>query len=191
MTQNRLQPRLTPFCRYVRGVAIVDSALLSRYATGAANIPKGPVLFIPIDAPIVDLSIYFGVREVDGCPVLFFDVMTGGQYYCNVSSAGDREVMAALEHWDRAGTMPIWLQTATGPCGLINRDFKLHEDYRKAFAMSSRSDYLGQLQELFNSMLEPGRVESIIASRTGMVFDRVNVGFLATSSTRPALTPTV
>lgn len=189
MTKNPLLLHIAPFSRYVSRVAIVDSTLLIKKARGAPNIPQGPVLFVPLRAPIVDVSLHFGVRSINGCPVLFFDVMTDGEYFCNVSSAGDYDVMEALERWNETGVMPIWLQTTDGPCGMITKEFKLNEVYSRAFAMSRHEDYLGQLRDLFNQMLEPGVIEDIVASRIGRYFGHVHVGFVATSSTLPALTP--
>lgn len=189
MNQSPLLLHIAPFSRYVSRAAIVDSTLLMKKAPGAPNIPQGPALFIPLRAPIVDVSLHVGVRSINGCPLLFFDVMTDGEYFCNVASAGDHEVMEALERWDETGVMPIWLQTTVGPCGMITKEFKLNEVYSRAFAMSSHEDYLGQLRELFNLMLEPGVIEDIVASRIGRHFGRVHVGFVATTSTLPALVP--
>lgn len=189
MTKNPLLLHIAPFSRYVSRAAIVDSTLLMKKAFGAPNIPQGPVLFIPVRAPIVDVTFLCGVRSINDCPVLFFDVMTDGQYFCNVASAGDPEVMDALVRWGEAGVMPVWLQTIEGPCGMFTKEFKLKEVYSRAFAMSNHEGYPGQLRELFNLMLEPGVIEDIVASRIGRYFGHVNVGLVATSSTMPALVP--
>lgn len=187
MTKNPSNFNFRPFTRYVNRAALVDSAKLAKYAVNARNLPKGPVLVLPVDAPLSGLEAYFGVTVIDGCEIIFFDIMAGGEYYCTAASAGDSEVIAAMKHWDKAGVMPIWLETKSGPCGLIRHDFKLHDAYKTAIAASAHKEYLGQLQHRFNSMLEPGIAEWVVRSRTGLAFNRVNVGFLATSKAQPAL----
>lgn len=189
MTKYPSQPSFTPFTRYVSRAAIVDSAKLARTTLGSPNLPKGPILTLPLDAPLADLGAYFGVTVIDGCDMLFFDVMAGGEYFCTVASAGDEEVKAAMKYWDKTGVMPVWLHTKTGPCGLIRHKFYLHEVYQKAFAASARKDYLSELKDRFNRILEPGVAEAVVASRTGLQFGRVHVAFLGTSKTQPDLTP--
>jgi len=119
--------------------------------------------------------------------MLFFDVVCSGRYFCNVASAGDHEVMNAMSYWDRAGVLPIWLQTKTGPCGLIRDDFSLHQAYKTAFAASAHKDYLNQLRDRFHRLLEPTMMEGLVAARTGLQFHHVHVSFLETSQTQPGL----
>lgn len=187
MTKNPSQLRIAPFFRQVNRAAIVDSARLEERIRGMYPLPQGPILVLAVDAPLVDLSAHFGITEMDGCAMLFFDVFTGGQYFCNVASAGDPEVFSAMKQWDDAGVMPIWLETRVGPCGLIRREFTLNEVYERAFVASARPNYIPQLQARFNAMLEPGVAESIVESRTGLAFAQVNIGFLGTSHSQPAL----
>lgn len=187
MTQNPPSAFATPFTRHVSRVKLMDSRNLARRAMGPTTLPKGPVLVVPIDAPLTGLSAHFGITAIDGCDMLFFDVQAGGKYFCNVASAGDPKVIAAMRYWGATGVMPVWLETTEGPCGLVRHQFQLNEIYRQAFEDSDRMGYLTDLQTRFNKILEPGVVEAVVASRTGLNFYEVQVGFLATVHTQPAL----
>ncbi len=122
-----------PFSRRVNRVELLDSKVLERRALGSVSLPVGPILFVPIDAPLLELSAHFGITAIDGCDVLFFDVQAGGRYFCNVASAGDPVVTTAMKFWDATGVMPVWLETSVGPCGLVRHPFKLNNAYRQAF----------------------------------------------------------
>ncbi|MBS4049078.1 MAG: hypothetical protein KG075_22225 [Alphaproteobacteria bacterium] len=187
MTRNTPNFSRIPFSRNVNRAAIVDSKKLRKHTTGPNSLPKGPVLVLPVDVPLVDITPIFGITAIEGCDMLFFDVVASGQYFCNVASAGDREVMSAMSHWDKTGVMPIWLKTKAGPCGLIRDDFSLHQAYQTAFAASAHQDYLNQLLDRFHRLLEPTMMEGLVAARTGLKFHHVHVGFLATSQTEPGL----
>lgn len=177
----------TPFSRKVNRAAIVDSKKLQKHTTGLNSFPKGPVLVLPVDVPLVGITPIFGITALEGCDMLFFDVVASGQYFCNVASAGDLEVMNAMLHWNKAGVMPIWLKTKAGPCGLIRDEFSLHQAYKTAFAASGHKDYLNQLRDRFHRLLAPTMMEGLVAARTGLQFHHVHVGFLATSRTQPGL----
>jgi hypothetical protein len=167
----------------------MDSRKLARRVVGPNTLPKGPILVIPINALPVGLSGGVGLTAINGCDMFFFDVRADGKYFCNVASAGDPKVVAAMRYWSAAGVMPVWLETPEGQCGLIRHDFQLNDIHEKAFADSDRKGYLLDLQKGFNNLLEPGVIETVVASRTGQVFDEVQVGFLATVHTQPALEP--
>lgn len=187
MTMNPPNFSRTPFSRKVNRAAIVDSKKLQKHTTGPNSFPKGPVLVLPVDVPLVGITPIFGITALEGCDMLFFDVVASGQYFCNVASAGDLEVMNAMLHWNKAGVMPIWLKTKAGPCGLIRDEFSLHQAYKTAFAASGHKDYLNQLRDRFHRLLEPTMMEGLVAARTGLQFHHVHVGFLATSKTQPGL----
>lgn len=189
MTLNLSSAFGIPFSRNVSRVKLMDSKRLARKVIGSPNLPKGPVLFVPIDAPLVGLSAHFGVTCIDGCDMLFFDVQAGGKYFCNVASAGDPLVAAAIKYCGETGVLPVWLQTPDGPCGLGRYPFRFNDVYKQAFAGGTRKDYLSDFQSRFNQILEPGVVEAVVASRTGLAFEQVQVGFLATLHTQPALEP--
>lgn len=178
---------IVPFSRRVNRVELLESKILARRALGPVALPKGPILFVHVDAPLVDLSAHFGVTAIDGCDVLFFDVQAGGRYFCNIASAADPLVVTAMKYWDATGEMPVWLETPGGPCGLVRHPFQLNDVYRQAFLDAFRSEYTADLQLRLRRLLEPGVLEAVVASRTGRTFERVDAGFLATSYTQPAL----
>jgi hypothetical protein len=178
---------LTHTTRPVHRAAIVESKKLAKQIVGRHNLPRGPVLVLPVDGPLVDLEAFFGITAFDGCDVLFLDVVVGGKYFCNVASAGDSEVINAMKHWDKTGVMPVLLETKAGPCGLVRQSFNLNEAYRAAFAASAHKDYSVQLKARFNQLLEPGILEQVVAWRTGLTFNHVQVGFLATTHSQPTL----
>jgi len=178
-----------PFIRVVNRVELMDSQRLSRRAVSIAALPKGPVLVVPIDTPLTGLSAHFGVTCIDGCDMLFFDVQAGGKYFCNVASAGDPLVVAALQYCGATGVFPVCLETYEGPFGMARYPFQLNDAYTQALVDGAREDYLSQFQTRFNSILEPGVAEAVVKSRTGLEFPEVVLGFLSSVHTQPAFTP--
>lgn len=189
MTQNPFAAFSVPFSRHVSRVKLVDSRKLARRLQGSSSLPSGPILFVPVEGSLRGLVGRLGVTAIDGCDLLFFDVQTDEKYFCNVASAGDPEVVAALLRWNESGVMPVWLETPQGQCGLVRHPFRLNDTYRKAFVDAAREDYLSDLQTQFNMLLEPGVVEAVVAGRTGQFVANVQVGFLATVHTQPKLDP--
>ncbi len=121
----------------------------------------GPILFVTVDAPLVNLSAHFGVTAIDGCDVLFFDIQAGGSYFCNIASAADPLVVAALKYWGASGEMPLWLETQEGPCGFARHPFKLNDVYRQAFVDANRNEYTSDLQLRLRRLLKPGVLEAV------------------------------
>lgn len=189
MTLKSPNVSAVPFSRRVNRVELLDSKVLERRAQGPVAVPMGPILFVPVDAPLVNLSAHFGVTAIDGCDVLFFDIQAGGSYFCNIASAADPLVVAALKYWGASGEMPLWLETQEGPCGFARHPFKLNDVYRQAFVDANRNEYTSDLQLRLRRLLKPGVLEAVVASRTGRLLERVEAGFLATSYTQPALEP--
>jgi hypothetical protein len=187
MNQNPSAASPVLFSRHVSRVKLVDSRKLARRLQGTSSLPSGPILFIPVESPLSGIAGRMGVTAINGCDMLFFDVQTDAKYFCNVASAGDPEVVAALLRWNESGLMPVWLETPQGQCGFMRLPFQLNDTYRQAFVNAARKDYLSDLQTQFNRMLEPGAVESVVAARTGQVTVSVQVGFLATVHTQPKL----
>lgn len=189
MTNNPYLSFSVPAERFVSSVKLVDSRKLERGLHAKGSLPRGPILCVPIDAPLVGLRGRLGLAAIGGCDMLFFDVQADSKYFCNVASPGDPAVVAAMLAWHQAGAIPFWLETPQGQCGLVRHRFQLNDVLRRSFEDAKRKDFLSDLQTKFKDLLEPGVVEQVVAGRTGFHFPNVQVGFLATEHTHPGLGP--
>lgn len=184
--KSRLRFSLAPFTRYVAEASLVEPEQAA--PTLKASTPKCPLFWVQVDESTGDTLNSFGMWTVAGCDMLILDVYTPDKCYSTVMSAGDPCVHAALRSWHAAEELPIWRQRMSGryDCASV-KGFTIRPEHELVLARAMRPEYLEELQEAFNTLLDPGVVEANVAKRLGQEFKEVQVGFLATKYSRPAL----
>lgn len=176
-----------PFVRPVNRVRLLSRKQIQKETGARLSVADVPVLVVPVDTAMQPPLVACGISEIEGCDLLFFDVLVGDRYFCNVASAGDADVVSAMVSWNKVSYIPVLLLGSGKSAGLVRQPFELNRVYEQAIADAARPEFLSDLQKRFQLLLEPNAIESLVASRHSLAFKSLSVGFVETKSSVPGL----
>lgn len=176
-----------PFVRPVNRVRLLGRKQIQKETGARLSVADVPVLVVPVDTAVQSALVVCGISEIEGCDLLFFDVLVGERYFCNVASAGDADVVSSMVSWNKAGYMPVLLLGSGAQACLVRQPFELNRVYEQAIVDAARPDFLSDLQKRFQLLLEPNAIESLVASRHALAFKSLSVGFVETKGSGPGL----
>lgn len=174
-----------PGLRHVNREKLVDAELLADVIPRGGPFPGGPVIGMRADTPLEDAFASFGMHSVDGCTMLFFDVFAGEEYFCNVASANDPFVLAAMKVWLKAGIVPVWMRRKDGRNDFALQPFSLGEKKTAELTCNLGDRYLERFFSAITELREPNAIETVVAMRHGRFYSKVHVGLLVTEHTNP------